>query len=79
MNEEVYSTQGAATHFHLPKKFSDIKTWIVWCKTTWGTTFAKGILPLVGEPRHSEPEVQLDGFEMNMGNDYYPSLVSHMG
>ena len=28
---------------------------------------------------HSEPEVQLDGFEMNMGNDYYPSLVSHMG
>ena len=25
---------------------------------------------------HSEPEMRLDGFEMNMGNDYYSSLVA---
>ena len=43
--------QGAATTFHLPKKFSDTKTCIFWCKTTWGTTFTKGVLPLVGESR----------------------------
>ena len=43
-------TQGAATPFHLPKKFSDTKTCVFWCKTTWGTMFTKGILPLVGEP-----------------------------
>ena len=43
--------QGAATPFHLSKKFSDTKTCIFWCKTTWGTTFTKGVLPLVGEPR----------------------------
>ena len=28
---------------------------------------------------HSEPELCLDGFEMNLGNDYYPSPVSHVG
>ena len=28
---------------------------------------------------HSEPELALDGFEMNLGNDYHPSLVPHVG
>ena len=28
---------------------------------------------------HSEPELRQDGFEMNLGNDYYPSPVPHVG
>ena len=45
------TSQGAQRPFHLPKKYTDSKIWIFWCKTTWGTTFTKGILPLVGESR----------------------------
>ena len=28
---------------------------------------------------HSEPELALDGFEMNLGYDYHPSPVPHVG
>ena len=42
---------GCCDLFSPIKKFSDTKTCIFWCKTTWGTTFTKGVLPLVGEPR----------------------------
>ena len=28
---------------------------------------------------HSEPELRMDGFEMNLGNDDYPSPVPHVG
>ena len=28
---------------------------------------------------HSEPELALDGSEMNLGNDYYPKPVPHVG
>ena len=45
-----HPSQGAATPFHLSKKFSDTKTCIFWCKTIWGIMFTKGVLPLVGEP-----------------------------
>ena len=44
-------TQGAQSPFHLPKKYTDCKKRIFWCKTTWGTMFTKGVLPLVGESR----------------------------
>ena len=50
-DELVDSTQGAQRPFHLPKKYTDSKIWIFWCKTTWGATFTKGVLPLVGESR----------------------------
>ena len=45
------SALGAGRSFHLPKKYTDTKRCIFWCKTTWGTRFTKGILPLVGESR----------------------------
>ena len=44
-------TLGAGGPFNLPKKYTDTKTCIFWCKTIWGTTFTKGVLPLVGESR----------------------------
>ena len=33
-------------------------------------------MEVLGNKYHSEPEMRLDGFEMNMGNDYYSSLVA---
>ena len=50
LEAQVARTQGAQKPFHLPKKYTETKTLIFWCKTTWGTTFTKSILPLVGGP-----------------------------
>ena len=43
------SPQGAQTAVDLPQKSPENKTCIFWCKTTWGTMFTKGTLPLMGE------------------------------
>ena len=42
-------SQGAQTAVDVPQKSPDSKTCIFWCKTTWGTMFTKGTLPLMGE------------------------------
>ena len=42
-------SQGAQTTVDLPQKSPDSKICIFWCKTTWGTMFTKGTLPLMGE------------------------------
>ena len=49
--KNVSTSQGAQRPFHLPKKYTESKTWIFWCKTIWGTVFTKGDLPLVGHTR----------------------------
>ena len=45
----LHPSQGAQTAVDLPQKSPDSKTCIFWCKTTWGTMFTKGTLPLMGE------------------------------
>ena len=45
----IVIAQGAGNLFHLPKKFSDTKKCVFGINYI-GTTFTKGILPLVEEP-----------------------------
>ena len=45
----IVIAQGAGNLFHLPKKFSDTKKCVFGINHI-GTTFTKGILPLVEEP-----------------------------
>ena len=44
-------TQGAGRVVDLPKKYTDTDSCVFWCKMTLGTTFTKGVLPVVGEPK----------------------------
>ena len=44
-------TQGAGRVVDLPKIYMDTNSCIFWCKMTLGTTFMKGVLPVVGEPK----------------------------
>ena len=45
------TAQGAGRVVDLPKKYTDTNSCIFWCKMTLGTTFTKGVLPVVGEPK----------------------------
>ena len=43
--------QGAGRIVDLSKKYTDTNSCTFWCKMTLGTTFTKGVLPVVGEPK----------------------------
>ena len=47
----IEHTQGAGRVVDLPKNYTDTNSCIFWCKMTLGTTFTKGVLPVVGEPK----------------------------